>query len=194
MGPGLPTAPNQPHRTPARAAHGHIPAALAAGETDRFDFLACRDPRTLEAAQRQLAVPELLVAHGDATQLQAFHVLRVAAAADGELRAAAADVDDQPPFGAARQRLRDAGIDETRFFLAGNDLDRMTDGLAGALEERAIALEPAQCAGADDVHAIGAHVQQPLAEAFQARDRARRYFGIEAAVLVDAVPQPDHLA
>ena len=42
--------------------------------------------------------------------------------------------------GLVRHGVRDPGIDEARLFHAGDDLDRVTERLAGALEERLLAL------------------------------------------------------
>ena len=86
-------------------------------------------------------------------------------------------------------RVRDAEIDEARFLAAGDDLDRMAERLAGALEKGLLAARAAQRAGADDAHAVGVHVAQSLAEALEAGERARGDVLVEPAVLVER-PRP----
>ena len=71
----------------------------------------------------------------------------------------------------------------------------MTERVAGALEERALAaLGLAQRVGADDAHALGAHVAQALAEALEALQRALRRFAAQAALFVEARGEANHLA
>ena len=111
-----------------------------------------------------------------------------------QLGAAAADVDHQALAGLARHGVRDAGVDQARLLDAGDDLDRVAERLARALEEGLLAVRLAQRVGADHAHAVGVHVAQALAEALEAGERARGHVLVEAAVLVHAGGQAHHLA
>ena len=62
---------------------------------DRAKLEPHREPRALETFRAQLAVGEMRAADADAADVQAFEMLRLVAFADDELRAAAADVDDE---------------------------------------------------------------------------------------------------
>ncbi len=143
---------------------------------------ACTGSSSRRAARRarvhalggDLAVAEEPLAQADAAHLQALELQRRQPLADDELGAAAADVDDQAPARLARHGVRHAGVDEPRLFHAGDDLDRVAERLAGALEEGLLAMGAAQRVGPDDADAVGVHVAQPLAEALQAGQRARR--------------------
>ena len=55
-------------------------------------------------------------------------------------------------------------------------------------------LRSAQRIGADDAHAFRLHVVQPLAEAFQARERCLRRLACQSTLLVEAGAEPHHLA
>ncbi len=90
--------------------------------------------------------------------------------------------------------MRDARVDEARLFHAGDDLDRVSEGLAGALEEGLLAVREPQRIGANAAHAVGVHVAQALAEALEAPERARRHVLVDAAVLGHARGQAHHLA
>src|SRR5579883_510869 len=141
-----------------------------------------------------LAVPEEPLAEAHAAHLQALEVERREPLADDELGAAAADVDHQAPAGLARHGVRHAGIDEPRLLHAGDDLDGMPEGLAGALEESLLAVGHAQSVRADDADAVRTHIAQPLAETLQTRQSACRHVLVDAAVLLHAGSQAHHLA
>src|SRR5215472_11978033 len=160
----------------------------------RLELQARSQACALEAPCRDLAVAEEPLALRHAAHLQALELERREPLADDELGAAATDVDHQAPPGLARHGVRDAGVDEARLLHASNDLDGMTERLAGALQEGLLAVRNPQRVGADDAHAVGVHVAQPLPEALQARQGARRNVLIDAAVLGDAGGQAHHLA
>ena len=60
--------------------------------------------------------------------------------------------------------MRDAQVDEARFFDTGDHFDRVTERGARAIEERPLALRTAQSVRAHDANALGLHVLQALAE------------------------------
>ena len=70
----------------------------------------------------------------------------------------------------------------------------MAERLARAFEEGFLAACAAQCVGADDAYAVGAHVAQPLAEALEAGQRARRNVLVQPPVGLEAGAEPHHLA
>ena len=171
-----------------------LPAAAAEGRHHRLELQARGKARALHALGGDLAVAEEALAQGDAAHLQALELQGRQALADDELGAAAADVDHQALARLARHGVRDAGVDEARLLHAGDDLDRVAERLAGALEEGLLAVREPQRIGADAAHAVGVHVAQALAEALEAGERARRHVLVDAAVLGDAGGQAHHLA
>src|SRR5690606_32102553 len=137
----------------------------------------------------------MLPAEIDAADGQAFEELRLAALADDQLRAAAADVDDEGWPRTARGMVRDAEIDQPRFLDPGDHLDRMAaERVLGGREKGFRVLRPAQRARADDPHPIRLHIAKALTEALQARKRALLAVRVEAAAVVEAGRETDHLA
>ena len=116
------------------------------------------------------------------------------ALADDELGAAAADVDHQALAWLARHGVRDARVNEPRLLHSGDDLDRVAESLAGALEKSLLPVRETQRVGADNAHAVGMHVAQTLAEALQTGERARGDVLVDTAVLGDAGGEAYHLA
>ncbi len=149
--------------------------------------------RTLHALLGDLAVGKKARAEADATHVQALESLGREALADDQFGAAAADVDDEAMTAFVRRRVRDAEMDQARFFDARDDFDGMTECVAGPLEKDPAPLGLAQGVGADDAHALRPHVAQALAEAFEALQRALRRFAAEAAVFVEARGETNHL-
>jgi hypothetical protein len=150
-------------------------------------------PCALHALFRDLAIGEEARAQADATHVQALEPLGREALADDEFGAAAADVDDEAVTAFVRRRVRDAEVDQARFFDARDDFDGMPECVAGTLEEHATALGLAQRVGADDANALRPHVAQALAKAFEALQRALRRFAAETAVFVEARGETNHL-
>ncbi len=70
----------------------------------------------------------------------------------------------------------------------------MTQRFAGSLQEHLLALCTPQGAGTDHTHAIGMHVGDPLPEALEAGQRARRRFLVEAPFVIETGAQLHHLA
>ena len=102
---------------------------------------------------------------------------------------------DQAPARLGRHGVRHARIDQARLFHAGDDFDRDGPSASRARSRKAcLRRAPPQRIGADDAHAVGVHVAQPLAEALQAGERARRHVLVDAAVLLDACAQAHHFA
>ena len=178
--PELPTADSQP-RCGTRPAPARAPGARRGARARCAWRRSCRRGRSARRATTQ-PICRLSSSSG------------VVALADDELGAAAADVDHQTLAGGVRHAVRDARVDEARLLHAGDDLDRVAERLARALEEDLLAVREAQRVGADDAHAVGVHVAQALPETLQARERARRHVLVDAAVLGDAGGEAHHLA
>src|SRR5690606_29858912 len=153
------------------------------------------EPGTIEALPRKPAVAEMRAAQVHAADAQAFELLRLAALADDQLGAAAADVDDERRPRSARRMVRYAEVDEPRFLDAGDHLDRMAaERVLGGREKGLRVPRPPQSARADDPHPVRLHVAEPLTEPLEARERARLAVGIEAAATVETRREPNHLA
>src|SRR4029077_9586700 len=127
----------------------------AEGGHHRLEFHARSQARALDALGGDLAVAEEALAQGDAAHLQALERERGEAVADDELSAAAADVDHQALARLAWHGVRNPGVDEARLLHAGDDLDRVAERLAGALEKGLLAVREPQRVGADAAHAVG---------------------------------------
>ena len=168
----------------AGAADRVLPAAAAEGGLHRLELQARGQARALHALGGDLAVAEEALAQGHAAHLQALEL--AAARQPSPMMSSVLP----PPMSTTRRwpgslgmRVRDAGVDQARLLHAGDDLDRVAERLAGALEEGLLAVRDAQRVGADHAHAVGVHVAQALAEALEAGERARRHVLVDAAVL-----------
>src|SRR5262249_28120227 len=88
-------------RDVARRAHGSrgadraAPPAPAKRRGARAQLEADREPSAVEALVAQAASLEMLSTEADAAHRKAFEVLRLVTLADDELRASAADIDDE---------------------------------------------------------------------------------------------------
>src|SRR6185295_608002 len=177
-----------------RRADRLIPSVVAKIRAYRLELQTGSDPRTLDALVRDAAVVEIAGAHAHAAHVEAFQLLGVLALTDDHFGAAAADVHDQPAPGLARHGMRHAKVDQTRFFDAGDDFDRMTECCAGAIQECALAPRTPQRIGADHAHAFRLHVVQPLTEAFQTSERGVDRLARQPPLLVEAGAESHHFA
>ena len=178
----------------AGAAEGLQPAELAVRLGDGLELEPHRGARALEALLGDPAVVEEARGQSHAAHRQALEQQRIESLADDDFGGTAADVDHQPLVRAHRARVRDARIDEARLLETGNDLDRVAEGGARALEEPALALRAAQRIGSHHPHAVGMHGPQPLTEALQAAQRPLGGRIVEPAAVAEARGEPHHLA
>src|SRR5262249_48076020 len=160
------------HRTGASSAM--FPPTTAKRRLDGLELQARRHPRPLDALGRNLAVAEEPLAERDTAHLQALELQRRQPVADDEFGTAAADIGHEAAAGLAGHGMRDPRINQAGFFHARDDLDRVPERLAGALEKRLLAMSYAQRIGADDAHAVGVHVTKSLTETLQACQSAGR--------------------
>ena len=78
-------------------------------------------------------------------------------------------LDDQAALRRIRHAVGDAEIDQTGFFTAGHDFDRMPEGLLGRPEKRGRRTQASNRVRGDCAHALVRQNAQALAEARQAR-------------------------
>src|SRR5690606_26452479 len=179
----------------AGRADGPRPPGAAEPLTDRAQLELHLEPRLREAPAAEPAVAEELPGEVHAADLETLELPGLVALADDQLRAAAADVDDERRARDARRIVRDAEVDQPRLLDAGDHLDGMPpERLLGRGEKRLRVPRAAQGARADDPDPVRLHVPQPLPEALEARERALLAFGVEVALLVEARREPHHLA
>ena len=138
---------------------------------ERRELASRREHRALHRLLAQLAAAEIRERPVHAAHVQAVRLERLETLAEHDLRRAAADVDDEPARRVVREVVRDAEVDEARFFGAGDDLDRVSERFRGAIEERARVARLPQRARADRAHAADRHRAEALAETREARER-----------------------
>ncbi len=129
--------------------------------------------RLFERALGELAVPEKLPRVRHAAHVEAVQPLRLEAFADDEFRRAAADVDHQPALAAHRQAVRDAEVNQARFFAPGDDFNREAERGFGFFKKRGRVFRHAQGVGAERAHVVGLKAAQAFGKALQAGDGAR---------------------
>ena len=139
-----------------------------------------------KAVRREAAVGEKALRHPDATDLQRLEALGLEPAADDEFGRSAADVDDEPRLGRGRQHVRDAVVDEPRFLVAGDDVDRESERALGLRQERRRVGRDAKRVGRDRAHRRRMQALDALAETREAGESGAPRFRREPAALVDA--------
>src|SRR6185503_4583539 len=145
-----------------------LPTFAPKRRSDRPKLEAYGEARTIETFRTELAVVEVRFTDADATNVQTLEMLRLVALADDELRAAAADVDDEVRAAGRLCVMRNAEIDEARLFDARDHFHRMPERVLGLREETGGVSRLAQRVRANDAHLMRAHVAQALTETPQA--------------------------
>jgi hypothetical protein len=133
-------------------------------------------------------------AKAHASHVEALEPAGFEAFADDQFGAATADVDHEPAAGFAGRCVRHTQVDQSRFLHARDDLDRVSEGLARAVEERALASRLAQGIGADDSYALGPHVAKTLTEALEAGECAGGGLTVQPPMLIEPGGKAHHLA
>ena len=100
-----------------------------------------------------LAAGEESSAETDTTHVETVHLLRFAGAAKDQPGAAAADIDHQPAPVAAFHGTGHARVDQARLLYAGDDIDRMTQGLFRLTDELGCIIGGAKGVGSHGTHA-----------------------------------------
>src|SRR6185503_4560293 len=166
----------------ARGADRALPAPASKGRHHRPELEPHGQPRALEALRAELAVVEMRTADAHAADVQALELLGLMTFADDELRAAAADVDDEIRAVRRVRVMRNPEVDEARLFDTGDDLDGMSERLFSFREELVGVLRAPQGVRAYDAHLMRLHVTQPLTEPPQTRERPLLARVVEKAV------------
>src|SRR6185503_3514249 len=112
------------------------PAIAAERGGDGCQLEARLEPRAVEALLAQLAVLEMFLAEPHAADVQALEVLRLVAFADDQLRATAADIDDQVSTVLRIDVMRNTEIDEACLFHSRDDFDGVPERLLGPRQKR----------------------------------------------------------
>jgi hypothetical protein len=177
----------------AGRAEGLVPAQLAKGAANRLELLRGGELRPSQRGLGDAAVREIAKAPGHAAHEEALGAQGLVALADDALRGAAADVDHQPPRGVGVNRVRHAEIDQPGLFAAGDDLDGVAQRGLGLGQELRRGVRPPKRVRPHRAHLAGPKLGEALAEAVQARQRARPRLQREVAGLVEARRQPHGL-
>ena len=152
-------------RTPRATASVEVPG-------DGLDLGARVRLGRAKRGRGERAVGEEALRHADAADLERLQPLGLHAAADDELGRAAADVDHEPRRGRRRQHVGDAEVDQPRFLVAADDVDRKAEGGLGARQELVRVGGDAKRVGRHGPHRARVQAAQPFGEAREARERA----------------------
>ena len=163
-----------------------LPVAADVAADNRFEFGARGEVGFLQRGFGDAAVAEVAQAVRHAAHEQAFQLQRLVAGADDALGRAAADVDDQAFVARRRQAVRDAEVNQPRFFTPGDHFNRESQRGAGAAQELLAVLGDTQRVGADGAHAVRVKAAQSLAEAGETGQRAFLRFIVKLFVLAEA--------
>jgi hypothetical protein len=135
------------------------------------------------------------LAGADAAHVEALQAQGIVAFTDDQLRAAAADVNDEAPPDLRRQAVGRAQVDQARFLNAGNDLDGMTERAARPRQEDVAPPGAPERIGADGPDLPGLECREALAEPGQARQRDLCSLGGDSPARSSKPgAEPDHFA
>src|SRR5690606_3429545 len=126
----------------------------------------------------------------DAAHEERLHVQRAELLTDDHFGGAAADIDHQASVGGRRQFVRDAGEDQPRLFLAGNDLDGKAQCVFEPGHDFLGIGGDAQRVGGDRAYAVRVKALDALAEALERDDGAFDRLFIQHVVRPQAGRQP----
>ena len=109
----------------ARRADRAAPAEVAEASLDGLQLGARGEHRLLHALLADLPLREEALGERDAAHVQAVRLEGLEPLAEDQLRAAAADVHDEPRLEVVGLAVRDAQVDQARLLPTGDDLDRV---------------------------------------------------------------------
>ncbi len=176
----------------AGSADADLPTLLAQLRCDRPHHFARGLFGALEIFLPEVAIAEVAFQPGDAAHRQAIQLRCLRAGAGDQFGAAAADVDDQPPIRPAGG-VRNAVINQPRFFFAADHLHRAAEDLLGDLQELIGVGRQAQRGGGDDADLLARNVLQAFREQPQALPAALHGLMRQVIVLIQPGRQT-HLA
>src|SRR5690606_33270087 len=155
---------------------------------------ARRESRAFHAPLRDGSIVEKGTAHADAAHVKALQLLRLQAFSHDELGTAAPDVHDEAAAGLAGRRVGDAEVDEPRLFDTGDDVDRMPERDARAIEKSTLAARAPQRVRTDGANARRLHIRKPLTESLEAFDCSLYRGALQATLLIESGSQADHFS
>ncbi len=161
---------------------------------DRLDLGARRRVGGGERRRGQVAVGEIPLRQSHATDLERLESFRREPAPDDELGRAAADVDHEARLGRGGQHVGDAGVDEPRFLVAGDDVDREAERALRLRQERPCVGRDAERVRRHRPHRRGMQALDPLAEAREAGERGAPRLRCQAALRIDTGADAQRLA
>ena len=161
---------------------------------DRLDLDAGRGFRAFEAGGGKPSPRKEPLCHADAADLEGFDALGLEPAADDEFGRPAADVDDQTWLERARQLVRDAEINQARFFVPADDVDRKSKGVLGLRQKLACVFCHAKRIGRDCAHRRRVQAGEPFAEAREALKRGLHRRGFDATLCIEAGAEAQRFA
>jgi hypothetical protein len=152
------------------------------------------DHRAFHRLGRELSTGEEARGIVHAAHVQAVRPQRLEAFAEDALRAAAADVYDEPSLRVVREVVGDTEVDQARLLRPRDHLDRAAERLARSREERPRVPRKAQGARADGPDARSRDPAQSLAEALDAGERALLGLRRDELLRVESLGERDPLA
>ena len=161
---------------------------------DRLDFGAGARLRGAECLGAEPAVAKKTLRVADAADFERLETLGLQATPDDELGRAAADIDAKARSVGWRQHVRDAEINESRFFMSGDDVDRKAERCFGLPQKlRCIASDPKRVRG-HGAHRGRMQAAQPFRETREAAQCSASRGRKDAALGVDRRADPQCFA
>jgi len=169
-----------------RSADGRLPTTLAVSELDGFEFLACGDLGRAHCLRIDAAAAEPALGVAHAAHVQALHLQRFEMTPEDELRAATTDIHHQAQLRFVLEAMRHTEIDEARFLVARDDVNRMAECCLGTGDEVPCIARLAQGVGADHADAARGQVADPFAELGEAVHGACHGLLVDVVVGIEA--------
>ena len=139
----------------------------------------------IEARGRYPAIGEKALRHAHASDIQRLEPLRLHAAPENELGRATPDVDDQPRSGGRWKHMRDADVDQPRFFVPADDVDGKSERALGSRQELAGIRCNAKRISRDGAYARRMQARESLAKPREASERGFHRLGADTPFFVE---------
>ena len=160
-------APDRPAGT-----DGVVPFARTVEVRDRLDLHPRREHRGRHRLLGDAAAGEEAPGPGDAAHAEAVTALGDEARPEHALRAAAADVDDEPASLVVTEGMGHAEVDEARLLAARQHLDLRAQALGRAAQERLAVADAPEGRRTHRPDAVTGHGGEALAEHLESLERA----------------------
>ena len=155
----------------AGRAIGRLPVLRTEWRRAILEMAARRQDGRLERRRVDAPADEERQALLDGAQAERLDALDIVAAPQYQFGRAAADIHHQPAFAGNGQRIGHAHVDQASLFLAGDDFDRVADGLLGQRQEDGAIARHAHGRRGHHAHGIEFETGEDGAKALQARQR-----------------------